>query len=111
MAPPKYDDEMYEQHPVNYWSDTKRKKLAYTDHDHIHDDYPVDKERAIIFRNNELIFSPIPSGWASNAEMMPEKDIGLLAGRVFAFVLRARTFGKSCLFSPFDTTIEMSAAV
>ncbi|KAK5078921.1 hypothetical protein LTR64_002660 [Lithohypha guttulata] len=93
MAPPKYDDEMYEQHPVKYWSDTKRKKLAYTDHNHIHDDYPVDKERAIIYRNNELIFSPIPSGWASNAEMMPEKDIGLLADRVFAFVLQTRTFG------------------
>lgn len=95
--PPKHDGEVYEAHPVQYWKDAKNKKLASTDHDFIHDDYHIDRELSNNFRNNELIFAPIPSGWASNSEMVPEKDVGLLAGRVFAFVLRTRTFGESTL--------------
>lgn len=93
-ALPRFEGEVFERQLVRYWSDSKRKKLASTDRDYVHNDYHIDKERGIIFRDEEQIFSPIPSGWTSNAEMVPDKDTGLLAGRVFAFVLRTRSFGK-----------------
>lgn len=93
-APPKQDGELHERCAVHYWSDDKKKRVASTEHDYLYEDYYIDKERAIAFRNNEPIFAPIPSGWASNAEMVPEKDVALLAGRVFAFVLRTRSFGE-----------------
>jgi len=92
--PPKHEGEIHERHPVHYWKDAAKKhKLESSDHDYVHDDYHIDKEIAATFRNDEQIFAPIPSGWASNAEMVPKKDVGLLAGRAFAFVLRTRSFG------------------
>lgn len=96
-APPRHEREVQERCRVRYWTDDKRRKLARSEYDYIHDDYHIDKELATSFRNNELIFAPIPSGWASNAEMVPTKDVGLLAGRAFAFVLRTRSFGESLL--------------
>ena len=86
--------ELQETFPVQYWSDHRRTKLESTEYDQVYNDYFIDRERAIIFKNNEQIFAPIPSGWLSNESMVPEKDIKLLPSRIFAFVLRTRTFGK-----------------
>jgi hypothetical protein len=86
--------ELQETFPVQYWTDHRRTKLESTEYDQVYNDYFIDRERAIIFKNNEQIFAPIPSGWLSNESMVPERDIMLLPGRVFAFVLRTRTFGK-----------------
>jgi hypothetical protein len=60
------------------------------------DDDFVDEEKAKTFNKTEKIFSPVPRGWESNESMVPEADPGLLCGRVFAFVLRTRTFGRLC---------------
>ena len=86
--------ELQETFPVQYWTDHARTRLESTEYDQVYNDYFIDRERSTIFRNNEQIFAPIPSGWLSNESMVPEKDISLLPGRVFAFVLRTRTFGK-----------------
>jgi len=86
--------ELQETFPVQYWNDQGRAKLESSEYDQVYNDYFIDRERATIFRNNEQIFAPIPSGWLSNRSMIPEKDILLLPSRVFAFVLRTRTFGK-----------------
>lgn len=86
--------ELQETFSVQYWTDHGRTKLKSTEYDQVYNDYFIDRERAVIFKNNEQIFAPIPSGWLSNESMVPEKDILLLPGRVFAFVLRTRTFGK-----------------
>ena len=90
---------------MRYWNDSGRAKLKNTEHDHIYDDYYIDNESSTTFRNNEHIFAPIPSGWLSNESMVPEKDICLLPGRVFAFVLRTRTFGKSSSYQCFQRLI------
>lgn len=95
--PPKHDGEVHERRPVKHWKDQARKQLDNSLHDYIYDDSRIDRQRSVIFRNQEQIFSPIPSGWASNAEMVPQKDVGLLAGRAFGFVLRTRSFGKCLL--------------
>lgn len=92
--PPREEGEVQERCPVRYWKDKAHKHLEHREHDYIYDDYYIDRELALVFRSNEQIFSPIPSGWASNAEMVPQKDVGLLAGRAFAFVLRTRSFGE-----------------
>jgi hypothetical protein len=104
-APPVERDELQERHPVRYWNDRGRTKLANTEHDHIYDDYHIDRESATTFRNKEQIFAPIPSGWLSNESMVPEKDVLLLPGRVFAFVLRTRAFGKSSSYRYFQRLI------
>jgi hypothetical protein len=104
-APPVERRELQERYPVRYWNDRGRAKLVNTEHDHIYDDYHIDRESATTFRNNEQIFAPIPSGWLSNESMVPEKDVLLLPGRVFAFVLRTRTFGKSS-FIPILSAID-----
>lgn len=92
--PPKHEGEVHERHLVHSWKTaTKKSKLANSQHDYVHDDYHIDKELAATFADNEQIFAPIPSEWGSNAEMVPKKDVGLLAGRAFAFVLRTRSFG------------------
>lgn len=90
--------ELQETYPVQYWTDQRRTKLESTEYDQVYNDYFIDRERAMIFKNNEQIFAPIPSGWLSNESMVPEKDSMLYPGRVFAFVLRTRTFGESTLF-------------
>lgn len=104
-APPVERRELQERYPVRYWNDSGRAKLKNTEHDHIYDDYYIDNESSTTFRNNEHIFAPIPSGWLSNESMVPEKDICLLPGRVFAFVLRTRTFGKSSSYQCFQRLI------
>ncbi|KAL9115248.1 MAG: hypothetical protein Q9227_001042 [Pyrenula ochraceoflavens] len=87
--------ELQDLSPVQYWSDPQRLKLNSTENDNIYDDHFVDEERAAILRNHEKIFSPVPSDWLSNEEMVPAKDMLLMPGRVFAFILRSRTFGLS----------------
>ena len=87
--------ELQETTPLQYWTDHRRDKVQSTEYDQVYNDYFIDRERAMIFRDNEQIFAPIPSGWLSNESMIPEKDIVLLPSRIFAFVLRTRTFGKS----------------
>lgn len=100
--------ELRETNPLQYWANHKRIKLQSTEYDRVYNDYFIDRERAMIFRDNEQIFAPIPSGWLSNESMIPEKDIVLLPSRIFAFVLRTRTFGESpqqciCERSMFET--------
>lgn len=104
-APPVERRELLERHPVRYWNDHERAKLVNTEYDHIYDDYHIDRESATTFRNNEQIFAPIPSGSLSNESMVPEKDVLLLPGRVFAFVLRTRIFGKSSPYQCFQRLI------
>jgi len=87
--------ELEETNPVQYWTDQRRTRLESTEYDQVYNDYFIDRERATIFRDKETIFAPIPSGWLSNESMVPDNDIMLYPGRVFAFVLRTRTFGKS----------------
>lgn len=87
--------ELKETFPLQYWIDGEKTKLESTEYDQVYNDYFIDRERAIVFKTNEQIFAPIPSGWLSNESMVPEKDGLLLPGRVFAFVLRTRTFGKT----------------
>jgi hypothetical protein len=86
--------ELRETFPVHCWADSKRTKLARDDYDQVYNDYFIDRERSIVFRHNEAIFAPIPSGWISNEKMVPDGDMMLLPGRVFAFVLRTRSFGE-----------------
>ena len=86
--------EVSERYAVRYWGDHERTKLQSSEHDHVYDDNLLDKERAVTFKNNEKMLGPIPSGWLSNKSMVTEKDALLFPGRVFAFVLRTRTFGK-----------------
>lgn len=108
-ARPRYDSEVHERCPVKIWKDQARKQLDNSLHDYIYDDSRIDRARSVIFRNDEQVFSPIPSGWASNAEMVPQKDVGLLAGRAFGIVLRTRSFGKSASVSASknDTSREL----
>ena len=96
--------ELQETFPVQYWTDPGRNKLGSSEYDQVYNDYFIDRERATTFRNNEQIFSLIPSGAASNEDMVPEKDGKLLPGRVLAFVLRTRTFGKA--LSPSSSASE-----
>lgn len=86
--------ELQETFPVQYWTDDRRTKLETTEYDQVYNDYFIDRERAMTFKNNEQIFAPIPSGWLSNEHMVPDKDISLYPGRVMAYVLRTRSFGK-----------------
>jgi hypothetical protein len=89
-------EEVIENSKVKYWSDDgKRKKIQRTELDQVYDDYAIDRERALTFQNEETIFAPIPGGWTSNEKMVPEKDVKLLPGRVYAFILRTRTFSES----------------
>ena len=92
--PPIERREVQERYPVRYWKDVERVKLENSQHDQIYNDHYVDRESALLFRSNEQIYKPLPSPTISNASMVAEKDLALLAGRVFAFVLRTRTFGK-----------------
>ena len=92
--PPAERHELQERYPVRYWNDLARAKLGNMEYDLIYDDYNIDERSSLRFKNNELIFAPIPSSWLSNASMVPEKDTLLLSGRVFAFVLRTRSFGR-----------------
>lgn len=91
---PRFEDEIVEKVSVRFFSDNGKRKLHHIEHDYIHDDHHVDRELANNFKENELIFSPVPVGWASNPEMVPDKDVALLSGRVFAFVLRTRSFAS-----------------
>ena len=100
QIPPVERRELQEKTPVRYWNDMTKGKLEHAEHDHIYDDYYIDNERATIFKNNEPIFEPVPSGWLINESMVPERDLLLMPGRVFAFILRTRTFGRSILFDP-----------
>ena len=92
--PPAERRELQERYPVSYWNNCERAKLVNMEYDHIYDDYDIDEKNSLTFRGNELIFAPIPSFLVSNASMVPERDFFLLPGRVFAFVLRTRSFGK-----------------
>ncbi|KAL9616246.1 MAG: hypothetical protein Q9160_008872 [Pyrenula sp. 1 TL-2023] len=85
--------ELQERYPVRYWSNPRRDKLENTDYDHIYNDNIIDEERTTKFRAREPIFAPVPSDWLSNENLVPEKDVILLTSRVFAFILRTRTFG------------------
>jgi hypothetical protein len=96
--------ELQETNPLRHWADHRRIKVKSTEYDQVYNDYFIDRERAMIFRDNEQIFAPIPSGWLSNESMIPEKDIVLLPSRIFAFVLRTRTFGES----PQQSVCELS---
>lgn len=100
-APPVDRRDLLETVTVQYWEDSGRRKLNRTEHDQIYDDYYIDEENATSFRDHEQIFAPIPSGWVSNEQWVPEKDVMLLPGRVFGFVLRDRSFGK-LLSSPMN---------
>ena len=91
--PPAERRELQERYPVRYWNDYERAKLGNMEYDHIYDDYEIDEKSSLTFKGNELIFAPIPSCSLSNASMVPEGDFFLLPGRVFAFVLRTRSFG------------------
>lgn len=98
--PPQHDDELQERCCVQYFADIKnQRRVVRTEQEYVHDDHHVDRELSRVFRDHEQILSPVPSGWASNAEMVPEKDVGLLAGRVFAFVLRTRSFSALWLLA------------
>lgn len=90
--------ELHETFPVQYWSDHSRTKLEHTEYDQVYNDYFIDMERAMIFKNNEQILAPIPTGLANNENMVHEKDYDLLPGRVFGFVLRTRTFAPLWLW-------------
>ena len=79
---------------VRFWKDAERSKPHSFERDHVYDDYHIDRERAVAFKQRETIFNPIPSSWLCNESMVPKKDVILLPGRVFAFVLRTRSFGK-----------------
>ena len=92
--PPRHESEIREQSAVRYWKDKTHRHLETAQQDFVFDDYVIDRERSLIFKEQEPIFAPVPSGWASNAEMVPQKDVGLLAGRAFGFVLRTRSFGE-----------------
>ena len=91
--PPAERRELQERYPVRYWNDYDRAKLGNMEHDHVYDDYDIDEKSSLTFKTKELIFAPIPSALVSNASMVPEKDFFLLPGRVFAFVLRTRSYG------------------
>ena len=91
--PPMEQRELQEKYPVRYWRDRGRARLEDTKYEYIYDDHYIDRKSAKIFRNSERIFSPVASGSLSNEKMVPEKDVFLMCGRVFAFVLRTRTFG------------------
>ena len=86
--------ELLERYPVRYWNDRGRSKLSNMEYEHIYDDYDIDEKISLTFKSKEIIFAPIPSSWLGNASMVPEKDVILMPGRVFAFVLRTRSFGK-----------------
>ena len=92
--PPTDHRELQERCPIRYFSDHARTRIQRSEIDHIYDDYNIDRQRAFAFRNKEQIFAPIPSSMLSNESIIPEKDVLLLPDRVFAFVLRTRTFGK-----------------
>ena len=87
--------ELQERYPVRFWHDHERSKLGSVEYDHIYDDYDIDEKISLAFKKNELIFKPFPSSWRSNASRVAEKDFLLLPGRMFAFVLRTRSFGWS----------------
>ena len=97
-APPVDPSELQERFTVRYWSAGSKAKLENSEYDNVYDDHHIDRERALFFRNSEPIFSPVPSGWLSNESMVPEKDVLLLPGRAFAFVLRTRTFAPLWLW-------------
>lgn len=86
--------EVNERFPIRYWGDRAKTKMKRSELDQVYNDYTIDRERAFAFLNTEHIFAPIPSGWLENSTMVPPNDIKLLPSRVFAFVLRTRTFGK-----------------
>jgi hypothetical protein len=90
--------ELQEVLPVQYWDDADRIKMKRTEHDKVYDDCHIDEDAAMLFREQETIFEPIPSGQVSNEQSVPDNDVMLLPGRVFAFVLRTRTFGKFNLY-------------
>jgi hypothetical protein len=90
--PPMEPRELQENVPVRV---LKGNQIIDSDRDHVYDDYHIERELSIAIRNKERIFSPVPSGWTSNESMVPEEDVMLLTSRVFAFVLRTRTFGKN----------------
>ena len=85
-------EEVIENSKVTYWLNDKRKKQKRTELDQVHDDYAIDRERALTYQNEEAIFAPIPGGWNSNERMVADRDVILMPGRVYAFVLRTRTF-------------------
>jgi hypothetical protein len=93
--PPMDPRELQENVPVRV---LKGNQIIDSDRDHVYDDYHIEKELSIAIRNKERIFSPVPSGWTSNESMVPEEDVMLLTARVFAFVLRTRTFGKHPIY-------------
>lgn len=94
-VPVEYPEEVIENSKVKWWVDIeKRKKLQRTEIDQVYNDYAIDRERALIFQNEEPIFAPIPSGWTSNEMMVPDKDVKLLPGRVYAYILRTRKFSE-----------------
>lgn len=83
-----------EESVTRHWMDQTQKASLGETYDKVFDDYSIDLQRAINFREQELIFAPVPSEWLSNRSRVPEKDVTLLTYRGFAFVLRTRTFGK-----------------
>ena len=93
-APAEKKDELLETTRVQTWDRRERPRLQNSQVDRMYNDYLINRECALNFCNNEKIFAPIPAGWHSNESMVPPEDIALLPGRVFAFVLRTRTFGK-----------------
>lgn len=83
---------------VEHWNDKTKSKLMRTEVDTIYDDNQINLERALIFKDKARIFDPVPSGWLSNQESVPEADVALLSPRVFAFILRTRTFAPIWLW-------------
>ncbi|MCJ1391233.1 hypothetical protein MMC18_004095 [Xylographa bjoerkii] len=106
--PPTEGCELQERYPIHYWNDYERAKVATMEYDHIYDDYDIDEKSSLLFKGNELIFAPIASCLLSNASMVPERDFFLLPGRVFAFVLRTRSFAPLSfwLLQPIKPQIE-----
>ncbi|MCJ1385544.1 hypothetical protein MMC17_008667 [Xylographa soralifera] len=106
--PPTYKRELQEGYPIRYWNDHRRAKLRNMEYDNIYDDYNIDEKSSFAIKSNELIFAPLPSSTLSNASMVPEKDFFLLPSRVFAFVLRTRSFAplSLLLLEPIKPQIE-----
>ena len=96
FKPPPIDPDrpdLLNPNPARSWITTKSavpRVLA----DYIYDDYQIDEERAEIFRKQESIFSPISTGMVTNQELVSAKNMMILAGRVFGYVLKTRTFGR-----------------
>ena len=103
--------EFYEIKPVQYWSDFEKGELFSSDRDVVYDDSQIDVERALTFKKSEKIFESIPSSWIGNESIIENRDVSLLPFRVFAFVLRTRTFGECFILTPISSGCQHQNAL